>query len=83
MTQTVPDVFDLCVLGCGPAGFAGAMRALDFGKHICIIEGAEIGGAGIMRGAHGLKDHVGTGKGLRHCQQTGQGISGGGPVGRL
>ena len=55
MTQTVPDIFDLCVLGCGPAGFAGAMRALDFGKHVCIIEGAEIGGAGIMRGAMASK----------------------------
>jgi dihydrolipoamide dehydrogenase len=51
MSQQFPDVFDLCVLGCGPAGFAGAMRALDFGKHVCIIEGAEIGGAGVMWGA--------------------------------
>lgn len=51
MTQNVPDIFDLCVLGCGPAGFAAAMRALDFGKHVCLIEGAEIGGAGIMWGA--------------------------------
>lgn len=51
MTQTVPEVFDLCVIGCGPAGFAGAMRGLDFGKHVCIVEGAEIGGAGLMWGA--------------------------------
>lgn len=51
VAQTVPDIFDLCVLGCGPAGFAGAMRALDFGKHVCIIEDAEIGGAGLMWGA--------------------------------
>ena len=55
MLQTVPDIFDLCVLGCGPAGFAGAMRALDFGKHVCIIEGAEIGGAGVMWGAMASK----------------------------
>ncbi|WP_205749307.1 NAD(P)/FAD-dependent oxidoreductase [Desulfopila sp. IMCC35008] len=51
MAQKTPEVYDLCVLGCGPAGFAGAMRALDFGKHVCIIEGSEIGGAGIMWGA--------------------------------
>ena len=38
--------YDLCVLGCGPGGFAGAMRAFDFGRHVCIIEGGEIGGAG-------------------------------------
>lgn len=43
--------YDLCVLGCGPAGFAGAMRALDFGKHVCIVEAAEIGGTGVMWGA--------------------------------
>lgn len=51
MTQKNIDVYDLCVLGCGPAGFAGAMRALDFGKHVCIVESAEIGGTGIMWGA--------------------------------
>jgi len=45
------ESYDLCVLGCGPAGFAGAMRALDFGKHVCIIEAAEIGGTGVMWGA--------------------------------
>ncbi len=26
--------YDLCVLGCGPGGFAGAMRAFDFGRHV-------------------------------------------------
>lgn len=46
-----PDRFDLCVIGCGPGGFAAAMRALDLGKHVCIIEGGEIGGAGVMWGA--------------------------------
>ncbi|MFP4309997.1 MAG: dihydrolipoyl dehydrogenase family protein [Desulfococcaceae bacterium] len=49
--QEIPDIFDLCVIGCGPAGFAAAMRALDFGKHVCIVEGGEIGGAGVMWGA--------------------------------
>lgn len=43
--------YDLCVLGCGPGGFAGAMRAFDFGRHVCIIESGEIGGAGVRWGA--------------------------------
>jgi dihydrolipoamide dehydrogenase len=43
--------FDLCIIGCGPAGFAAAMRALDAGKHTCIVEGGEIGGTGVMWGA--------------------------------
>lgn len=43
--------FDLLVIGSGPAGFAAASRALDFGKHVCIVEGGHIGGAGVMHGA--------------------------------
>jgi len=43
--------YDLCILGCGPAGFAAAMRAFDAGKHTCVIEGGEIGGTGVMWGA--------------------------------
>ena len=50
MTELKPE-YDLCVLGCGPGGFAGAMRAFDFGKHVCIIEGGDIGGAGVKWGA--------------------------------
>ncbi len=42
--------FDLVVIGSGPAGFSSAMRALDFGLKICIIEGSHIGGAGIING---------------------------------
>ena len=45
------DTFDVCIFGCGPGGFSGAMRALDLGKHVCVVEGGEIGGAGVMWGA--------------------------------
>ena len=45
------DNFDVVVIGSGPAGFSAAIRALDFGKHVAIIEGNHIGGAGIMHGA--------------------------------
>ena len=43
--------YNVCVIGCGPAGFAAAMRSYDFGNHVCIIEGNHIGGAGIADGA--------------------------------
>ncbi len=42
--------FDVCVIGSGPAGFASAMRSYDFGNHVCIIEGENIGGASIHNG---------------------------------
>ena len=46
----MPD-FDLCVMGCGPAGLAAAGRAWDFGKRVCIVEKGALGGAGIHHGA--------------------------------
>jgi len=43
--------FDLVVIGGGPAGYAAAMRAIDFGKSVCLIEKAKVGGAGVYHGA--------------------------------
>ncbi len=43
-------IFDVCVIGSGPAGFAATMRSYDFGNHVCIIEGGDIGGASIYGG---------------------------------
>ena len=34
MANIEPQHYDLCVIGCGPGGFAAAMRALDLGKHV-------------------------------------------------
>jgi dihydrolipoamide dehydrogenase len=42
--------FDLVVIGGGPSGYAGAMRAIDFGKRVLIIEKFKLGGAGIYDG---------------------------------
>jgi dihydrolipoamide dehydrogenase len=43
--------YDLCIIGGGPAGYAAAMRALDFEKKVLLIEKNNIGGAGIYNGA--------------------------------
>ncbi len=42
--------FDLIVIGGGPAGYAGAMRAIDFGKKVLLIEKKRLGGAGVYDG---------------------------------
>ena len=42
--------YDLIVIGGGPAGYAGAMRALDFGKKVLLIEREKLGGAGLYNG---------------------------------
>ena len=43
--------WDVCIIGAGPSGYAAAMRALDFGKTVMLVEKGEIGGAGIHNGA--------------------------------
>ena len=45
------ETFDLIVIGGGPAGYAAAMRGIDFGKKVCLIETDRIGGAGLYNGA--------------------------------
>jgi dihydrolipoamide dehydrogenase len=45
------EKFDLIVIGGGPAGYAAAMRAIDFGKRVCLIEKDLVGGAGLYNGA--------------------------------
>lgn len=45
------DNYDVCVIGGGPAGYAAAMRAIDFGKKVILIEKGKVGGAGIYDGA--------------------------------
>jgi dihydrolipoamide dehydrogenase len=44
------DMYDLVVIGAGPAGYAGAMRALDFKKKVLLIEKNKIGGADVYDG---------------------------------
>lgn len=45
------DHYDLVVIGGGPAGYAAAMRGIDFGKRVCLIERDKVGGAGVYNGA--------------------------------
>lgn len=45
------EKFDVVVIGGGPAGYAAAMRAIDFGKRVCLIEKDKVGGAGVYNGA--------------------------------
>lgn len=43
--------FDLCVIGAGPAGYAAAMRAIDLGRNVLLVERDKVGGTGIYNGA--------------------------------
>ncbi|MFT5640145.1 MAG: dihydrolipoamide dehydrogenase [Cyclobacteriaceae bacterium] len=43
--------YDVVIIGAGPAGYAAAMRAVDFNKKVALIEKKQLGGAGIHHGA--------------------------------
>jgi len=43
--------YDVGVIGGGPSGYAAAMRLWDFGKKVCLVERARLGGAGVHNGA--------------------------------
>ena len=45
------EKYDICIIVGGPAGYADAMRANDFGKKVLLIEKDKIGGAGLYNGA--------------------------------
>ncbi len=45
------DHFDLCVIGGGASGYAAAMRAIDLGRKVLLVEKEKIGGAGLFNGA--------------------------------
>ena len=42
--------FNLIVIGGGPSGFAGAMRALDFKKSVLLVEKTGLGGTEVFNG---------------------------------
>ena len=42
--------YDLIVIGGGPSGYAGAMRAIDFGRKVLLVEKKRVGGAAVFDG---------------------------------
>jgi len=42
--------FDFLVIGAGPAGYVGAIRAAQLGARVCLVEKAEVGGVCLNRG---------------------------------
>lgn len=42
--------YEIVIIGGGPAGYAAAMRAIDFGKKTLLIEKSKVGGAGLYNG---------------------------------
>ncbi|MCZ2356993.1 MAG: NAD(P)/FAD-dependent oxidoreductase [Bacteroidia bacterium] len=67
------EKYDVCVIGSGPAGFAAAMRALDYGKKVVLIEKNLVGGAGVFNGALSSKTLWELSKDIRKLNVTDRG----------
>jgi len=44
------ETYDLVIIGAGPAGYVGAIRAAQMGARVCVIEKDELGGVCLNRG---------------------------------
>lgn len=64
------DKYDLIVIGGGPAGYAAAMRGIDFGKRVCLIEKERVGGAGVYNGALSSKTLWEVSNKVSHINET-------------
>lgn len=69
------EKFDICVIGGGPAGYAAAMRAIDFGLKVLLVEKAKIGGAGLYDGALSSKTLWELSKDVNHTKKRVQKFS--------
>ena len=43
-------MYDVVVIGCGPGGYAAAIRTAQLKGKVAIIEGSDIGGTCVIRG---------------------------------
>eukprot|EP01101_Sappina_pedata_P000142 TRINITY_DN10149_c0_g1_i1.p1 TRINITY_DN10149_c0_g1~~TRINITY_DN10149_c0_g1_i1.p1 ORF type:complete len:552 (+),score=251.42 TRINITY_DN10149_c0_g1_i1:17-1672(+) len=74
--ETIPrsEKYDVCVIGCGSAGFAAAMRAWDYKKKVIIIEKTRVGGATIHNGALSSKTYFELSTDYNSCFRQGRGF---------
>jgi dihydrolipoamide dehydrogenase len=66
--------YEVCVIGGGPAGFAAAVRCWDFGRRVCLVERARLGGAGIYEGALSSKTMWELSRDYRNATRTDRGF---------
>ena len=43
-------MYDVVVIGCGPGGYAAAIRAAQLGGKVAVVEAGDIGGTCVNRG---------------------------------
>ena len=72
-----PDVYDLLVIGAGPAGLAAAEAAVEGGAKVALIERHLIGGVSLLNGAVPSKAIIRTSRlyaDMRHAERFGAAV---------
>ena len=52
------DIYDLVVIGGGPAGYVGAIKASQLGAKVALVENRELGGTCLNRGCIPTKTYI-------------------------
>ncbi len=65
-------MYDLAIIGAGPAGYTAAKRAAELGAQVCIIEKERLGGVCLNKGCVPVKFMVNTAGLLSKIKKSGQ-----------
>ncbi|MFH1654212.1 MAG: dihydrolipoyl dehydrogenase [Pseudomonadota bacterium] len=63
--------YNLAIIGAGPAGYVGAIRAAQLGAKVALIEKSELGGVCLNRGCIPTKAFIATAKRYKSCSDFG------------
>ena len=63
-------MFDLIVIGGGPAGYVGAIRAAELGAKVALVERAELGGTGLNWGCIPTKALLKSAQVYHYCRNA-------------
>lgn len=64
------DVYDIAIVGAGPAGYSAAIRGAQHGKRVVLIERGGLGGVCLNRGCIPTKAFVASANVLKECRRA-------------
>jgi pyruvate/2-oxoglutarate dehydrogenase complex dihydrolipoamide dehydrogenase (E3) component len=71
-SKTIPNRFDLIVVGAGSGGYAAARTARDLGANVALVDRGPLGGLCILRGCMPSKTLIATGDLLHEIGKAGE-----------
>ena len=62
--------YDILIIGSGPGGYVAAIRAVQLGKRVALVERAEVGGVCLNRGCIPTKALIKSAQVYLHCKEA-------------